>query len=169
MDPSQRVAFHEAAHVVAALKLHRPFGSVSIVANERSAGRVNPGKKAISVDDWLAAAEWSDKRDDVIVRLAGPHVDYLAGKEWNPAHSDFTRAMRVLLDATRGNQAAATVLFEECYREASAIITEHHGDVEALAGALCEHKTLTAKQCRQLLPHLAYRNRAEQLLERVKA
>jgi len=167
MDPSQRIALHEAAHVVAALKLHRPFWSVSVVANERSAGRVNPGKKAISMDDWLASAEWSDKRADVIVHLAGPHVDYLAGKEWNPAHSDFTRAMRVLLDATKGNEPAATVLFEECYRKASQIITEHWPDVERLAGVLSERKTMTAKQCRQALPHLGYRNRAEQIIDAI--
>ena len=165
MDLSRRIALHEAAHVVVALKLRQPFGSVTIVAEGKTAGQVKPSAGALSIGDWLGVAGLGNKRDTIAVHLAGPHVDRLAGKEWNPAHSDFTRAMRVLLDMTSGNEPAATMLFEELYQATAAIVDEYWSDVESLADALQEHKTLTARQIRQALPHLAYRNRAEQLID----
>lgn len=179
MNDRERVAYHEAAHAVAAWALWRPFEYATIVAGEESNGHVQhiPIR---DVEDFVFPGDYdSFALDRAVIALVGyaaesvaaetnwPTVDVVCHRmtpddvcviEFSLAHSsalvDRSDCERLEYDITAPLAAA--------YERAESLIAEYWGEIVAVAMALIEKDTLTevevakiACEARAMMPPLS--------------
>ena len=154
MTELERVAYHEAGHALAHCILHMRFKGVSIVANNRSLGRV-PGAPFPA---WLADAgptkkrSWIEKR--IMCTLAGSAVDEILGLSTNASGSDSVSAHLLASNLLEwkllGNEQEARAFVSGLYQSTKVMMQEqgNWATIEALVRKLLERGRLSAWQVR---------------------
>ena len=163
------VAYHEAAHAVAHVRLELPLTYVTIVADDDYAGCAY-GERPKSIVD-----KWNDgDRDDAEVRhyvereLVNMRVANIAQRKkfprspTNDTHklgderflisgSDTSQMARIADDLFGGDEDVAIEYLQFINARAHSFVRRHWPDIERVALALLEHKTLTADQVREAM------------------
>jgi len=139
-------AIHEAGHAVASLSLHRRFHRVTIVPAADSLGHVAPTWLKYGdyeFDDSPRGVDRAEK--EIIICYAGP----LASRKLAPrskwrctGSADFARASQFLTYLSREDSQYNILYDKLLWREAELLVEFHWEDINSVADALLEHRTL---------------------------
>jgi hypothetical protein len=164
---TQATAYHEAGHTVAAAYLSQAFSKVSIIGNATAAGYVvneDPGPKILEAwgagdRDDARVVQWIER--SLIVTLAGaiaqrrfsPRSDWRQGMghaKLAVPGSDIQTVIRRIDDLGHRGKVAATY---QAYLEAraEALVAAHWPEIQKVAEALLEHKTLDVDEVHEIL------------------
>ncbi len=143
-------AYHQAGHAVAALRFHFAVDLVTIVPDAdtgslgmcRSAPGLPPGFR---LDAWLGDESRRILHEWAIVLLAGAAAATIGvGVSANQdAETDFHNAVD-LLDYVSGDPDKTRWLVEEASKRTDALLRASWPDIEGVAHALLERRSLTA-------------------------
>ena len=142
-------AYHQAGHAVAALRFHFAVDLVTIVHDAdtgslgmcRSAAGLPPGFR---LDAWLGVESRRILHEWAVVLLAGAGAATIGvGVSANPdAETDFHNALD-LLDYASGDPDNTRRLVEEASKRTDALLRPSWLDIQRVAHALRERRTLT--------------------------
>ena len=160
----QSVAYHEAGHAVAALRLRLKINSVTIRGTDDYDGLTSHSNPPRGIDLEVDASDRARCRVEnaIIVAMAGP----VAQRKFNPkgfrrwhAEPDWHQAVDLLIriapESERGRNAYWTLLEERT----KGLIGVFWVDVQTLAEALLESETLKRPEIRRIIMHDAFKRR----------
>lgn len=160
MNQRERVAYHEAAHAIAAWALWRPFQYATIVANDESNGHVQQIPVKFVEKDTFPGDYDAFVMDRAVIALAGYIADSVAADATWPsidavsdrmAPDDF-HAVEFLLSHTTIQVDASirerlnydiTALLASAYELAESLVIDQWGQIVAVAAALNKKSILT--------------------------
>jgi hypothetical protein len=141
------IAIHEAAHAIAGICFHFDFHYVTIVPTGTVSGQVEFKVESEKSD----LAQWSDRRLEnyLTVMLAGPAASKKQHANANPndqtLFSDYYQA-HVLIIALKKHDRQT--YFKHMEKKAKRFVESHWPEIEAVAAALLEKRTLQADAVR---------------------
>jgi ATP-dependent Zn protease len=150
-------AYHEAGHVVAAFMQGVPVRSVTIVPDKLEAylGLVQHGDltRGVNLETDNSSRIRSRIEKLIVVGFAGTAAQRKYDRRsWRSFHSfGDDKSAALLADAVCSSPAASEAFLKWLAVTADDLIAAHWSDVEKIAKALVEEKTLTRARVRELL------------------
>jgi len=166
-DEARRVAFHEAGHAVAAVKLGIGFEAVSIVGDKETDGRIIHDAAPTSGVRTKHARETMQKF--IVFVLAGPAAEGLPGGhayDWSGSFDDRDHAAEYASRVT-DDVAEMTRLVRSCRVLARILIRQNAEAVHRVAAELLAYKTLSAERVMRIVKDVD-RERSKTLMKRVE-
>lgn len=153
MTGLEHTARHEAGHAVVSHALRSRVEVVNVEPTETTLGHV---AHRHSLDDETIEAmrelaphqfvEFGEVRRVVAVLVAGS----LAAGDMVGCGPDFERAQRIAMNAHGGDERVGAAFLDYCARFAMSIVTSHQRQIDAVAAALLERKTLHGDAFREV-------------------
>jgi hypothetical protein len=151
--PLRVTAIHEAGHAVASFYLHVKIKAVTIIPAKDSLGKLThpPIRFARDgeFDDSVRGIDRAERH--VMVYWAGPLAQrrFAPRSRWRIAASSDFAGMSELFSRIQGADDRAAILYGKLlHRRAQLLVDLRWKDIEAVADALLEHKTLDAEGVR---------------------
>jgi hypothetical protein len=151
------VAYHEAGHAVAAVKLRLKLDAVTIAASTEAQGKLSFANPLRGIDlRWDSSDRARMKAEKLIVAsLAGPFAQkrYKPRSQWRVAGSGFGIIVErgTDFDKLHGNGKVATRYGAYVCAVAEQLVEQNWESIGRLARLLIERKTLTADEIRAVI------------------
>ena len=151
----ESVAYHEAGHAVAAIRLRRAFKKASIIPEEGSAGRVS-GFSEWFPDQYLLNTNILMRmvKSSIIIDFCGvASAEKQTGvRDWETATHDLSNMINVALSVCSSAEDVSSYL-DELWQDSINFVNnpENWADIEIVAKALLREKELSRKKIVQIL------------------
>jgi hypothetical protein len=153
----ESVAYHEAGHAVMCVRLKRGFRSVSVVPEDDSLGRVmfvplKAGLDPFAVDG--AKLERLIERE-LLTTLCGMSAErrFVGRRNWRGGRSDISRALDLAERLYQPEVAGKYIDFMIARADGLIMAPIVWVQIEAVAGALLAHRTLSSAAVRRICFH----------------
>ena len=151
----EHVAYHEAAHVVAAYVLRRAFRSVTIEPDGKSLGVTwLQGKEGFRPDQDYSRLQDRRAERGILISFAGVEAEYVVTgrRDHRGAAEDYRDAIDYAVGVTGSEKDASKYLQKMRLRAADLIRPPARWRaVEALAKALLSAKTIKGREARRII------------------
>jgi hypothetical protein len=170
MFPLEEVAHHEAGHAVAAVYFYKPFIHVTIVPYGDSAGHVKYAKMPRSIKNAAIVGDHENPRYiqwveyDLITTLAGgiAHAKFNPKSDWREGIGDHgedvlcspgSDIQNVIhrVDDLHGKGPVADAYYAYVRARAVAFVERRWPEIQLVAAALLERKTLSSDEVRAVV------------------
>jgi ATP-dependent Zn protease len=152
----ESTAYHEAGHAVACIELGRPFKSVTIVPGDGTRGQITmtpvPAWLMPDVDRSPRATRWIEREISYLLAGLAAEHRFASRNNWLGAHDDISNARELasFLYPFGSPVLKKYLAFMEELARMFVSVDKNWRRIEKLAAALIEHRTLSARESKEL-------------------
>ncbi len=150
----EETCHHEASHVLAAHQLKIPLSRVSVIPGRESLGHTELKNRIDAFNPKTTGPNevesWVRKHGMVALAGAAGSLGFSNSPNWQGASADL-EALDSILMKVAPLQRDREMRAERLWEETKSLIRRDWRLVEAIADALVQHKTLDAKQVREII------------------